>query len=50
MPLARRAADVDKLIAASKKAKRVLAIYQQSRFGPYFQQAGKVIDSGLPVG
>jgi len=46
-PLARRAADVDKLIAASKKAKRVLAIYQQSRFGPYFQQAGKVIDSGV---
>lgn len=46
-PLARRAADVDRLIAASKKAKRVLAIYQQSRFAPYFEQVRKVIDSGV---
>jgi len=45
-PLARRAKDVDKLIAAAKKAKKVLAIYQQSRFAPYFEQIKKVIDSG----
>ena len=46
-PLARTAADVDRLIAASKTAKRILAIYQQSRFAPYFQQVRKVIDSGV---
>ncbi len=46
-PLARRAAQVDKLIAASKKARRLLAIFQQSRFAPYFQQVRKVIDSGV---
>ena len=46
-PLARKAADVDKLIAASEKAKRILAIYQQSRFAPYFLQVRKVIDSGV---
>lgn len=46
-PLARRAADVDKLIAAAKKAKKVFAIYQQSRYAPYFQQVRKVIGSGV---
>ena len=46
-PLARRAAEVDKLIAASKKAKKLLAIFQQSRFAPYFEQVKKVIDSGI---
>lgn len=46
-PLASRVADVDKLIAASKKARRVFAIYQQSRFAPYFQQVQKVIKSGV---
>ena len=45
-PLARRAKDVDKLIAAAKKAKRVFAIFQQSRFSPCFEQVRKVIDSG----
>jgi predicted dehydrogenase len=46
-PLARRAAEVDKLIAASKKAGKLLAIFQQSRFAPYFEQVKKVIDSGV---
>jgi len=46
-PLARKAAEVDRLIAASKKAKKLLAIYQQSRFAAYFQQVRKVIDSGV---
>ena len=46
-PLASRAKDVDKLIAAAKKSGKVLAIYQQSRYAPYFQQVRKVIDSGV---
>lgn len=46
-PLAKRAADVDRLIEASQKAGRMLAIFQQSRFAPYFQQVLSVIDSGV---
>jgi predicted dehydrogenase len=46
-PLARRAAEVDKLIAASKKVGKLLAIFQQSRYAPHFRQVQKVIDSGV---
>ncbi|MBM4032888.1 MAG: Gfo/Idh/MocA family oxidoreductase [Planctomycetes bacterium] len=46
-PLARRVAEVDELVAAAKKAGRLLAIFQQSRFAPYFQQVRKVIASGV---
>ena len=46
-PLARHAADVDAIIAKAKKAGKLFAIYQQSRFAPYFQQVRKVIDSGV---
>ena len=46
-PLAKRAAQVDKLIAASKKARKLLAIYQQSRFAPYFEKVRSLIDSGI---
>jgi len=46
-PLARRVADVDRLIRAAKKAGKLLAIYQQSRFAPYFVQIRKVIQSGV---
>lgn len=46
-PLAGKASDVDRLIAAAKKSGKVLAIYQQSRYAPYFQQIRKVIDSGV---
>lgn len=46
-PLARRAAEVDELIAAAKEAGKLLAIFQQSRFAPYFQQVRKVIASGV---
>ncbi len=46
-PLARRVKDVDRCIAAAKKAQKVLAVYQQSRFAPYFQQIRKVIRSGV---
>jgi len=46
-PMAPRARDVDRMIAASERAGRLLAIYQQSRFAPYFQQIRKVIASGV---
>ena len=46
-PLARRAADVDKLIEKSKSKGVLFAIYQQSRYAPYFRQVRKVIDSGV---
>ncbi len=46
-PLARRTSDVDKLIAKSKETGKLLAVFQQSRFAPYFQQVRKVINSGV---
>ena len=46
-PIARHAADVDKLIARSKETGKLFAIFQQSRFAPYFQQILKVLDSGV---
>ncbi len=45
-PLARRAIEVDALIKAARESGAVFAIYQQSRYAPYFQQVKKVIDSG----
>lgn len=46
-PFARRVADVDDLIATAKKVDRTLAIFQQSRFAPYFRQVQQVINSGV---
>lgn len=46
-PLASKASDVDYLIETAKKSGKVFAIFQQSRFAPYFQQVRKVIDSGV---
>ncbi len=46
-PFARRVADVDSLIATAKKAGRTLAVFQQSRYAPYFRQVRQVIDSGV---
>ncbi|MDP6776386.1 MAG: Gfo/Idh/MocA family oxidoreductase [Candidatus Latescibacteria bacterium] len=46
-PLAPHAKDVDRLIRMSKKTGKVFAIYQQSRYAPYFQQVQKVIKSGV---
>jgi len=46
-PLASRASDVDRLIAASQQSGKLLAIFQQSRYAPYFQQVRKVIASVL---
>ena len=46
-PLADSVKDVDRLIRASRKTGKVFAIYQQSRYAPYFQQVQKVIKSGV---
>ncbi len=46
-PLAAKVRDVDRLIAAARKARKVLAVYQQARFAPYFRQVRKVIASGV---
>ena len=46
-PLARKVKDVDRLVAAADKAGVVFAVFQQSRFAPYFEQVRKVIDSGV---
>jgi len=46
-PIASKARDVDRLMAASKKAKKVFAIFQQARFAPYFLKVREVIESGV---
>lgn len=46
-PLAPKVKQVDQLIAAAKKSGKIFAIYQQSRFAPYFTQVQKVIQSGV---
>jgi len=46
-PLAHTAAQVDTLIAKQKQSGKMLAIFQQSRFVPYFEQVKKVIASGV---
>jgi len=46
-PLAKTAAQVDELISASKKSGKMLAVFQEYRFMPAFEQMKKVIDSGV---
>ena len=46
-PLCRSVNEVDRLIAASKKAKKILAVYQQSLLAAYFLKIREVIDSGV---
>ncbi len=46
-PLARTVADVDRLVATAKRKGKLMAIFQQSRFGPYFLQARSLIDAGV---
>ncbi len=46
-PMARTVADVDKLINASKSSGKILAIFQQSRFSPYFLKVQDIIKSGV---
>ncbi|MBI4979089.1 MAG: Gfo/Idh/MocA family oxidoreductase [Spirochaetes bacterium] len=46
-PLARYAKEVDELIATAKRTKKVFAIFQQSRYAPYFRKVKEVVDSGI---
>jgi predicted dehydrogenase len=46
-PLAARVADVDRLIGASERSGKLLAIFQQSRYSPAFQQVQHVVGSGV---
>ncbi|NLM77592.1 MAG: Gfo/Idh/MocA family oxidoreductase [Ruminococcaceae bacterium] len=46
-PMSRSVAEVDAMIAAAEKNKRLLTIFQQSRFAPYFVKVREVIDSGV---
>lgn len=46
-PFARTAKEVDDIIDAAKKNNRMIAIFQQSRFAPYYEQVRRVIDSGV---
>jgi len=45
-PVAKTVKEMDRLIAAAKKAKKLFAIYQQRRLDPSFEQVKKVIRSG----
>jgi len=46
-PFAPTAADVDRLIEASTRAGKLLAVFQQSRYAPYFSKIKDVITSGV---
>ena len=46
-PAARTAEEVQALINTAEKHNRTYAIFQQSRYAPYFQQVKQVIDSGV---
>ncbi|NUN92964.1 MAG: Gfo/Idh/MocA family oxidoreductase [Verrucomicrobiae bacterium] len=46
-PLARRAKDVDDLVRLAKKENRFFAVFQQSRFAPYFRKAREIVESGV---
>ena len=46
-PLAVKVKDFDAMVAASKKARKVFAPFQNARFFPYFQKIEEVIASGI---
>jgi scyllo-inositol 2-dehydrogenase (NADP+) len=46
-PLAKTAEEVDRLIEASERTGSILAVFQQSRYLPAFEQVRKVIESGV---
>lgn len=46
-PLARHVSEVDTLIEASQKSGKVFAIFQQSRYAPYYLKVKEIIDSGV---
>ena len=46
-PLAWSGAEVDRMVQAARKSRRILAPFQQSRNAPHFQKILEVIDSGV---
>ncbi len=46
-PVAIKASDFDRMTAAAKKNRRLLAPFQNSRFAPYFVKAREIIASGV---
>jgi predicted dehydrogenase len=46
-PLATKVKDFDAMVAAARKARRVLAPFQNSRFYPFFAKMQEVISSGV---
>ncbi len=45
-PFAGKVKEVDKMIETAEKSGKLVAIFQQSRYAPYFRQVKKIIDSG----
>jgi predicted dehydrogenase len=45
-PMARHVAEIDAMVEAAEKAGRTLAVFQQSRYAPYFLKVREIIDSG----
>jgi len=46
-PLAKTAAEVDSLISAADENNRLLAIFQQSRYGEAYRELRRILDSGI---
>ncbi|MCC7518927.1 MAG: Gfo/Idh/MocA family oxidoreductase [Verrucomicrobiae bacterium] len=46
-PLARRAKDADDVIRLAKQRRKFFAVFQQSRFAPYFRKVREVLASGV---
>jgi len=46
-PLTWAVKDVDRLKRAARRAGKVMTVFQQLQFAPYFEQVRKVIDSGV---
>jgi scyllo-inositol 2-dehydrogenase (NADP+) len=46
-PLARKAADVDRIMAAAASSGKIVSVFQQARYNPAFVQMRKVLDSGV---
>ncbi len=46
-PMAETLAEVDEIIATSKKKNKVLAVHQQHRFMAYYIQLREILDSGI---
>ena len=46
-PFAKTAEEVKELIGVSKRTGKLLAVFQQSRFAPYYRQVQKVVNSGV---